>query len=221
MEERLGFPVLDATLHFYPQQRSLARALMEDGLPAGLAQQVAGTLDAVGRPGKVLVNETAFRSLRWAQRVRVLSHELTHTAQYALAGGRRGASEQWIREGFAEWVSWRVVEELKLGTLASQRGRAERRVLAARRSHTLPPLAELVTGQDLLTQLARHRLAPIYDQAFLGVDLLIAERGVTSILDYFRRFAASDDRMQNFEAAFGEPLGSFHARFKDRLTRHW
>ena len=194
---------------------------MEDGLPAGLAQQVASTLDAVGRPGKVLVNETAFRNLRWPQRVRVLSHELTHTAQYALAGGRRGASEQWIREGFAEWVSWRVIEELKLGTLASQRGRAERRVLAARHSHNLPPLAELVTGQDLLSQLARHRLAPIYDQAFLGVDMLIAEHGVQRVFDYFRLFGESDDRMTNFESAFGEPMASFHARFKDRLTRHW
>jgi hypothetical protein len=50
----------------------------------------------------ILVDEAALRLLPWSERVRVLAHELVHIVQYDLANGRRGTSDQWIREGLAE-----------------------------------------------------------------------------------------------------------------------
>lgn len=217
MERELGFPRLDTVLFLYPHRRALEQALVEDGMPPELARRAAGTLDAVGRAGKVMANESSFRSLRWPQRVLVLGHELTHAAQYSLSGGRRGSSEQWLREGFAEWVAWRVAESLQMGTVARHRRRAEARVLAARHTHSLPPLAELRSGHDLLAQLARHHQAPIYDQAFLAADLLIAEHGAVRVVEYFRLFAENDDREANFRRAFSEGHGTFVARFEDHL----
>ncbi|MGV8041797.1 MAG: hypothetical protein AB2L07_17625 [Thermoanaerobaculaceae bacterium] len=216
MERELGFPRLDTVLFLYPHQRALEQALVRDGMPPDLARRAASTLDAVGRAGKVMANESSFRSLRWPQRVLVLGHELTHSAQYSLSGGRRGSSEQWLREGFAEWVAWRVAESLQMGTVARHRHRAAARVLAATRTHSLPPLAELRSGHDLLAQLARHRQAPIYDQAFLAADLLIAEHGAARVVEYFRLFAEDDDREANFRRVFGES----HAAFVERFARH-
>lgn len=216
MERELGFPRLDTVLLLYPHQRALEQALVEDGMPPDLARRAASTLNAVGRAGKVMANESSLRSLRWPQRVLVLGHELTHSAQYSLSGGRRGTSEQWLREGFAEWIAWRVAEALQLASLAGHRREAEARVRAAQRAGVLPPLAGLRSGHDLMAQLARHRQAPIYDQAFLAVDLLIAEHGAARVLEYFRLFAEDDDREANFRRAFDED----HTAFVERFARH-
>ncbi|MBP7797307.1 MAG: hypothetical protein KA072_01635 [Thermoanaerobaculaceae bacterium] len=217
MEYELGFPRLDVELFLYPHQHALERALIDDGMPPDLARRAAGTLDAVGRVTKVMVNEASFRPLRWPQRLLVLSHELTHSAQYVLSGGRRGTSEQWLREGFAEWVAWHVAESLQMGSVGRHRHRAAARVLAARYTRSLPPLAELRSGHDLLAQLARHRQAPIYDQAFLAADLLITEHGAARVVEYFRFFAENDDAEANFTRAFSESYGAFVARFEEHL----
>jgi hypothetical protein len=51
------------------------------------------------------------------------------------------------------------------------------------------------------------------------VDFLLERHGVPAMLDYFRRFAASDDRAANFRAAFGEDLETFEAALSARLRR--
>ncbi len=217
MEQELGFPPLDTVLVLLPHQHALEQELVRDGMPPDLARQAASRLDAVGRAGKVLANQTSFRALPWPQRVVALAHELTHSAQYSLSGGRRGGSEQWLREGFAEWVAWRVAEALRTASAARHRREARARVAEARRAGALPPLAELRSGPDLLAQLARHRRAPIYDQAFLAADLLVAEHGIARVVEYFRFFAENDDRELNFQRAFGETHAAFCARFARAL----
>mgnify|MGYP003399901864 CR=1 FL=1 len=63
-------------------------------------------------PHEQLGNGDAMSSLSWASRVGTLAHELVHILQYDIAGGRRGTSEQWLREGFAEWVSLDVLQRI-------------------------------------------------------------------------------------------------------------
>lgn len=216
VEAELGLAAVDAMLVLCPHQRAFENALVEDGMPVELAHQVARTLDAVGRPGKVLIKESSLGTLRWPRRILVLAHELVHTVQYTLAGGRRSTSEQWLREGLAEWVSWRVIEHLRMGSLAAHRRHAEQRLAAARRTHALPALSALRTGPELLAELARDRTVPVYDQAFLAVDMLIAEHGVQAVVEYFRRFATSDDREASFLDSFGESHAAFEERFVAR-----
>jgi hypothetical protein len=38
-----------------------------------------------------------------------------------------------------------------------------------------------------------------------------------AVIDYFKRFASSDDRVANFRAAFGEDLESFEKTLSGRL----
>jgi hypothetical protein len=52
-----------------------------------------------------LLNELRLSNLEWGDRVALLAHEMAHSFQYELGGGRRGTSDQWLREGFADWVA--------------------------------------------------------------------------------------------------------------------
>src|SRR5262249_62084198 len=57
-----------------------------------------------------------------------LAHELTHVVQYQLAGGRRGRSEQWLREGMADWVACQVLERLGVSSFRDERAQVVRAV---------------------------------------------------------------------------------------------
>jgi hypothetical protein len=164
----------------------------------------------------VLLNESKLVTLSWADRVALLAHELTHSLQYELGGGKRGASDQWLREGFADWTAMRVVE--RLGVL--RRGELRRQRIEAFRSggERIWPLAEMVTFPQWVALSARSD-GESYLQAFFAVDFLVERHGVPAILDYFSRFARSDDRLGNFRATFGEELASFEKALAARLRR--
>jgi hypothetical protein len=66
----------------------------------------------------------------------------------------------------------------------------------------------MITFQQWV-EIGATRGAAAYAKAFLAVDLLIERHGVSSVLDYFTRFADSEDRTGNFEAAFGRTLEDF------------
>jgi hypothetical protein len=51
------------------------------------------------------------------------------------------------------------------------------------------------------------------------VDLLVERHGIGVVLDYFKRFAQSDDRVANFAAAFGQEIESFEAELLGSTSR--
>jgi hypothetical protein len=51
------------------------------------------------------------------------------------------------------------------------------------------------------------------------VDLLLERHGLAAVVDYFKRFASSDDRAGNFRAAFGEDPDAFETALNVRLSR--
>jgi hypothetical protein len=53
----------------------------------------------------------------------------------------------------------------------------------------------------------------------MAVDLLISRHGRAAVIDYFRRFAESEDRLANFQSAFGEELPAFDRAFREHLAR--
>jgi hypothetical protein len=53
----------------------------------------------------------------------------------------------------------------------------------------------------------------------MAVDLLIARHGRAAVIDYFRLFAESEDRLANFRSAFGEDLSAFDRTFREHLAR--
>jgi nucleotide-binding universal stress UspA family protein len=158
----------------------------------------------------VIVNENGLRDVGWHYRVGVLAHELTHTLQYEFSGGSRGTSEQWLREGFAEWVEVEVLVALGFTTRLQARTIA---VNQLRDAGAPTPLSRMVTFPDWVALAQRGGQEPIYAQALLAAELLLERHGVPAAIEYFRRFASSDDRLANFRQAFGEELSDFDRAF--------
>jgi hypothetical protein len=194
------------------------------GMPRDRAADVAAYAVGLGQAGRIFLNWEVLREAPRAVRLGILAHELTHVAQYELSGGRRGASEQWLREGMADWVACQVLERLGESTVAAERHRALEAVghaLPQVRSHALD-LTDL--GRPLGWE-ARHLRfgdGPTYRLALLLTDDLIRRAGLPALLEYFRAFAASSDRPGAFRRAFGLSMDAFGvealARLQHELT---
>jgi hypothetical protein len=83
--------------------------------------------------------------------VRVLAHELTHTAQRELENGGPTASDQWLREGFAEWVGYKVVDTFRAQDFTDSRKRALDSIGTATSYQTFPSLLQLARNPDWIT----------------------------------------------------------------------
>lgn len=211
----LGFEAFPVTFRFFKDRDTFERALLQSGYDADLAHATATTMAAVGGYRNVLVNEHSLSGLRWSERVALIAHELGHSLQYEMGGGRRGSSDQWLREGFAEWLSIRVCERLDVGSMNSVLQNRRRILLSAGRSKT-PRLDALVTFPQWV-KVGQRQGTAAYALAFVAVDFLLERHGADAVLGYFKRFAVSQDREGNFRTAFGEELGSFQDALDKRV----
>jgi hypothetical protein len=219
MDGELGLPLAGVTLHVAPNRRAFEELLLAHGHPPQLARDTAATMDAIGGFRRILLNEQSLRDAPWPDRVALLSHELVHVLQYELGGGVRGVSDQWLREGFADWVTSRVMESLGLDGTGRSRQRARRAVAAAWRPGQSPSLEAMSTFPSWVALQRAHRDLPTYELAFLAVDHLVARHGLAAVVDYFRQFARVQDRAGNFERAFGQTLAEFEALLAAELQR--
>jgi hypothetical protein len=215
LEQELGIPRFPVALRFFPTPEDLELTLLQLGHEPRLARETSRNLKAVGGYRGVLLNESKLVSLSWPDRVALLAHEMTHTVQYELGGGRRGTSDQWLREGFADWVSLRLIERLggaRRGELRSQR------IMEFRDSGRTWPLADMVTFQQWVALSVRSD-GESYLQAYLAADFLIERHSMQAVISYFARFAQSEDRLGNFRAVFGQELPAFEKVLLARLRR--
>jgi hypothetical protein len=219
LERDLGLPAIQASLYFYADQTAFRQALELDGYEPSFARDAAATLSGIAGFRRVVLNDANLRWLEWPNRIALLAHELTHTVQYEFSRGRRSTSEQWLREGFAEWVEVYVMDVLDFTTWDRARAIAVQRVRDAARKQPPPTFAEMVTYPDWVRTVQRSGEAAVYAQALIAADLLIARHGRDTVVGYFRLFEASEDRLANFRAAFGEDLPAFEVVFRDHLAR--
>lgn len=218
-ERDLGLPAIHASLYFYADRSAFQQALEVDGYEPAFARDAAATLSGIAGFRRVILNDAHLDRLEWPERVALLAHELTHTVQYEFSRGRRSTSEQWLREGFAEWVEVYVMDVLHFTTWDQARAIAVQRVRDAARRQPPPRFSEMVTYPDWVRAVQRSGEEGVYAQALLAADLLIARHGRDAVVGYFRRFGGSEDRLANFRAAFGEDLEAFEAMFRDHLAR--
>ncbi len=213
-EKELGLPRVEATLVLFPSRRSFENGLLQIGYPPRLARS-ASAFNAIGGATAVLVNGGTVGGFDWERRVRLLAHELVHTLQYRLAGGTRGASEQWLREGAAEWIACRVTSELGYAPFAAQ-AEALLAPLAGLRIGAAPaPLGELSTFPQWVEAQRRYDV-PLYAQAFVAAELLIDTHGLPAVVAYFSRFATTSDRRSAFADTFRVDLERFERQFQVR-----
>jgi hypothetical protein len=217
MTGQLGLPTLQASLYFYPDREAFRLALEADGYTPDFARETAATLSAVSGFKRVLINDRSMEEVGWLFRVALLAHELTHTLQYEFGGGTRGTSDQWLREGFAEWVEVEVLVRLGFTT----RGEARRVMLNRLRdagADRLPTLSQMVTFPDWVGLAQRFGQEAVYGHAMLAAEFLLERHGLSAAIGYFELFRASNDRAANFRQAFGQDLRQFEADFNARLA---
>jgi hypothetical protein len=218
----LGLPQ-GAALEIHADRDGFARALVKAfGVERPRARDLAGWVQAAASGRRVLVNEVVVAGKPWPERIEIIAHELTHTIQHELAGRRRSTSDSWLFEGFAEWVALRVADALGLRTFAGARETYVVAVRTAAAQRRLPSPRRMATPQEWIAVRLEHGFEATYGLAFLAADFLVDRHSRGAVVEYFRRFATSEDRLANFEAAFGQPLEAFEADFTahvDRLRR--
>jgi hypothetical protein len=214
MRSDLHLPVGDTSLMFYRDRDAFRDALIQNGYDRQLAIDAARTMTAVSGFRRVLLNDEIVEAMEWPSRVGLLAHELTHSLQYDVARGRRGTSDQWLREGFAAWVEIEVLIALRLTTRQDARRLAVQRV---RDAGPLPPLRELVTFPQWVSMAQRTGTDAIYGQAMLAASQLIERHGAPAVVGYFGRFSRSNARQANFRDSFNENFRDFDQKFSTYL----
>jgi len=242
MTRDLKLPAADGTVTFYPNSMVLESALIAEYEKdfeqlerqlgpkekerfqatkteniALAARQRATTAVAVGMYKRVLVNELILVRYSWSERIRVLAHELTHTVEKNLVDGQLMSADLWLVEGFAEWVAYKVLDALDVESFAQGRKQAIDVTVKARQYQTFPLLTQLVTGAEWQTWARSLGREATYNQAFLAVDFLIEEKGLSPMVEYFGLFRRLNDRERNFTTAFGKSVGEFEGEFNQHL----
>ncbi len=214
-EQALELPRADVRLVLFPDRRSFEQGLLAAGYPPALASS-ASSFAAIGGARAVLMNAGVVDRFDRTRRVQLVAHELVHSLQYQFSGGGRGASEQWLREGFAEWVSYRVTAHLGLASFDSLRDDLLGPLAGARFGLPPAPLDSLVTFPQWVEAQRRYE-TPLYAQAFIAAELLIEMRGVPAIIGYFERFRTTSE----YERAFADAFGLERAVFDRVFVRRW
>ena len=207
----LALPLPDTVMvYVYSSRQVFEQGLIDDGHVSRVrAAELSDFAIGVGKRRQLLLHhEPNVASAEW---VRLVAHELAHVSQIELAEGE-GRAEQWLAEGMAEWVAFRVLERLRLDTVARRRAiamdivRAHPPVLAGRLD-----LATLGTARGFTVRHLREGSQATYQLAYALADYLITRDGLDQVIDYFRSFAHRADRRANFAAAFGQSLNDFEA----------
>jgi len=205
----IGLPLPDTVMvYVYSSREVFEQGLVADGQVSRVrAAELSDFAIGVGKRRQLLLHhERNVASTEW---VRLVAHELAHVSQIELAEGE-GRAEQWLAEGMAEWVSFRVLERLGVDTVARRRCLA----IATIRDHA-PILARrldletLGTSRGFTARHLREGSQATYQMSYLLADYLIAREGFGSLVEYFRSFARRADRRANFQTAFGQPLREF------------
>ncbi len=226
MVRELKLPAPQGRVYFYSDagayQAALTTELKSHFWPEGESRQVRHklefelfklTLNVVNETGaitigqKVLIAEWSMMRLPWRDRVRTLAHELTHVIQSNLSAGRSQLMDHWLSEGFAEWVSFKVVDALGAKDFFNNQMRQACR-------YKIANLRELETFESWRGLGRKTR----YGQSACAVHYLAVQDGVPAVLEYFRLFKDRFDTEQNFATAFGKSDDAFnqelHAQVK-------
>jgi hypothetical protein len=149
-------------------------------------------------------------------RASLFAHELTHVSQNRLREGGRGRPAQWILEGHAEWVKFKVVDLLGYRAYAESRDIMMRAALGSTISF-LPDLPTLATNAAWLEATRRLGAMATYGQAFLAIDWLVERYGSAKLLEFLGRFALDADPQEHWRTVFPISYRQFADEFRTRL----
>jgi hypothetical protein len=208
----LGLPVIEPYyLHLYKDAN--AYAAYTYGF-ARMDQSMVRLTWAQPQETRLHVNLERLGGVSWGTLLRFLAHEYAHNIEDVVIGGTHGWN-QWIREGFADWVAAKVMDSLGWESYASSLARTERAL--ARHGASLPKFSELEQTRQWVRVVDRPKgKIQAYGLALLAVHRLIEKKGVAGMREYFRS--------ENFSASFGLSWGDFEREMegvvKDLVARN-
>jgi hypothetical protein len=215
----LGLPLpSQITVHVYDAPMRFREGLVSHAsVPAARAAELAQFAIGATVPGAVHLIAPARAAPPPADWPRLIAHELTHVAQIELAEGNRGPA-QWLAEGMAEWVAYRVLERLDLDDFTARRATARAAALEYVARAGGLDLAALATPDGFV---ARHRqfgTLLTYRLVLHLADDLVAQHGFAPLVGYFRAFRLSADAAGNFATSFGTSVNGFERAALARLA---
>ena len=239
MLRNLQLPPVEVSIGLYPSQNSYLEGVaadaerdlqqlrkvlgpsttnLRDDEFVARARETAVSTDAIGKHKRVLLNESRLASYPWPEWMKVLAHELAHTVEFALVEGRPALWDRWLTEGFAEWVSYKVLDLIGIESFAKSQEQRLGLMRTAKSFQAFPSLRQLSGDTDFNSWARALGLEATYGQALIAVDYLIEQKGLAAVLEYFRLFRKSNNREQNFTTAFGEPPAAFDEKFSRRMA---
>jgi hypothetical protein len=213
----LGLPLPSTKVYIYSSRQAFRRGIVEDAnLNPDGADELAGFAVGLARPGRVLLNgRLADTGSEW---LRLVAHELTHVAQFELAGGE-GRADQWLAEGVAEHVAFQALERMGVGSLERQRRVALRRARGqAAVAQSRLDLATLGSPRQFTLRHQREGSTATYHLTFLLADYLVQRHGFDKMLQYFSRLRGRSSAAA-FAATFGQTLQDFEREVLPHLKR--
>ncbi|MEQ1773255.1 MAG: hypothetical protein ABL891_05660 [Burkholderiales bacterium] len=221
MVQKFNLPLPRGKVEIHSTREGFERALITYlKIAPSLARSTAQFARAAVGSNTLLINEQALAGFTWPQRMEEMAHELTHILQLTLANRSGINGNQWLIEGFAEWMAFNITDVLGLDSLAQTRARLIAKVRELKRKGELPALLRLDSFADWVATRQKTSFDGTYSQSFLITDFLIERHTLVAVVDYFRRYEKSDDHHANFKAVFGEDLDDFGRaldRHMDRL----
>ena len=151
-------------------------------------------------------------------RAGLFAHELAHVSQSKLRAGGRGRPAQWILEGHADWVKFKVLDLLGYRPYAESRDTVVRAALGSTTPIKFFPDLQALAGSAAWTQSVNRLGSPAtYGQAFLAVDWLVEQYGNAKLLEFLGRFALDADPRTHWGTVFPIPYRQFGDDFRARL----
>lgn len=196
----------DSLVIFAPATTEQAAALL--GQPAAAVTQLAGvtaTVDGSAREKAataIVLNPTVFSAMDERAAQVVVTHEATHQMTDANLAG----VENWIAEGFADFVALQD-DDAPLSVSAGQ-------ILASVRTEG-PPDA-LPTRDDFDS--SQHGLGGTYEAAWMIFRMLGERFDVEDIVDFYLDTLDGADLDESLETYFGLTIAELTARWQDYLV---
>jgi len=152
-------------------------------------------------------------------RAGLFAHELAHVSQSKLRAGGRGRPAQWILEGHADWVKFKVLDLLGYRPYAESRDTVVRAALGSTTPITFFPDLQALASSTAWTQSVNRLGSPAtYGQAFLAVDWLVEQYGSAKLMEFLGRFALDADPRVHWGTVFPIPYRQFGDNFRARLN---
>jgi hypothetical protein len=220
LSRKYQLPVPRHTLEIYAAPAEFEAALVANlAISEESARAAASFAKAAVGNLRIMVNEPAFLTWSRAERVVGLAHEIVHACQAELVGDATLPRFQWLVEGFAEWMGYRVAHDLGIADFVKERAGMVSRVRTAHSAVGLAPLMELDTLEQWIEARRIRSFDAMYPYVFLAVDFLLTRHSYNRALDFFPMLGDSRDTEAGFRAAFGESLAQFQAALDAHLAK--